>query len=337
MKKTISNILTGIFVVVLIVTTFLIISNYTRVEWDDSFSYRFNEMTPPSYHVMVIIDGSDTRYTETLKIGIEESALDYNIAYEYWNFSGERKNQKILDQFDIGVKSNVDGIVIQALEDERFNKILDEANEKNIPVITIETKIPKSERVSFISFNRYQIGSKIAKKLKSRLLSLEIYKGTIIMFDSIDGSINDQAIALNEGLNRNYHVKVAEMKYNGKNILNAEGATKELLDEYSDIIAIICNNSEESLGVIQALKDANKLDYVQVIAFGDDSVILDYVKRKVIYGTIIPDIEAMGYNVIKNLIDYKNGNFVSSYQNIHVEILLKENVEEYIEGKSHEN
>jgi len=327
----------GLLLIVLIITAILIVSNYTKIKFDDSSNERFSRLTPPDYRVMVIIDGSDPSYVETLKNGIERSAIDHNIAYEYWPFSGERKNEEILEQFDIGIRSNVDGIVIQALEDEEFNKILDRANEKSVPVVTIETKIPQAERVSFISFNRYQIGTQIGIQLKNRLQSLNIDSGTVIMFDSIDDSIKDQAVALNEELNRHYQVKVEAMEYEGENILNAEGVTKALLDKYPDIVSIICNNSEESLGVIQALKDANELENIQVIAFGDDAEILDYVKRKVIYATVVPDIEGMGYNVIKNLIDYKNGDFVSSYQNIHVDILSKENISDYLEGKNNEN
>jgi len=327
----------GLLLIVLIITAILIVSNYTKIKFDDSSNERFSRLNPPDYRVMVIIDGSDPSYVETLKNGIERSAIDHNIAYEYWPFSGERKNEEILEQFDIGIRSNVDGIVIQALEDEEFNKILDRANEKSVPVVTIETKIPQAERVSFISFNRYQIGTQIGIQLKNRLQSLNIDSGTVIMFDSIDDSIKDQAVALNEELNRHYQVKVEAMEYEGENILNAEGVTKALLDKYPDIVSIICNNSEESLGVIQALKDANELENIQVIAFGDDAEILDYVKRKVIYATVVPDIEGMGYNVIKNLIDYKNGDFVSSYQNIHVDILSKENISDYLEGKNNEN
>ncbi len=330
MKNKLLNAIMLILITILGISGIVIIGNYAAIKIEDSSLYLFKE-SKPDYHVMVIVSGDDKGFVENFRAGIEKGAINEHIAYELWQFDGSDKHQEILRQFDIALKSDVDGIIIQAFENEAFNDILIEANLLGIPVVTIETTIPASERVSFISLNRYQIGDELGKILKAQLFNLQIYDGTVIMFDSLNEPINDQAVAINENLKRYFDVRVEDMGQEGQVILNAEEITKSLLNRYPDIVSIICNSSEESLGVIQALKNENRLDDIQVIAFGHDEVILDYVKREIIFASIVPDIEDMGYNAIKNIADFKRGDFVSSYQNMPFMILTKENVSPFLE------
>lgn len=331
MKKIIENIIiTGLLIVLAYVGTNLVL-NLTKIEFDNASQSIFSKGEQPVYRVMVIVDGSDVDYVDQLRVGIEEATRSHRVAYELWDFDGDNKNDAIIDQFEIGVYSNVDGIVIQALEDDRFDHVLEEANTKEIPVVTIETAIPKAERVSFITYNRYQIGTTIGKKLQTYYFNNNTYTGTVVMLNQNNTDLKDQAVGIKEGLGIYYDLEIRSLDDGGRHLINAEELTLEVLSEYDDLVGIICNSSDESIGVIQALKEANALDRVEVVAFGNEDTILDYIDRDIIFATVVPDVHQLGVDVIENLVQYKNGGFVSTYQTINIDILTKENVEMHLE------
>ena len=200
MRKRLINIITFILVAILTGIGVASIFNSAKLSRDTITNLNFTKENPPLYHFMVIVDGADESYVEKFKKGITEACLDNSVAFEFWDFKGDGKEDKILRQFDIAIESKVDGIIIQPFEDDRFDEILKKANDRNIPTITIDIDIPTKEKVSFISFNRYQISTEIGKLLNSELNEKSIETGTIVVIQNDQNYNYDEVIALNEQL-----------------------------------------------------------------------------------------------------------------------------------------
>jgi ribose transport system substrate-binding protein len=307
----------------------LSIINSAKLKRDTNIDLNFTKSTPPLYRFMIIIDGSDESYVEKFKKGVTDACLDSSVAFEFWDFKGDSKDENILRQFDIAIESKVDGIIIQPFEDDRFDEILGKANYYNIPTITIDTDIPTKEKVCFISYNRYQISTEIGKLLNTELNKNGEQKGTIIVIQNEQNYNYDEAIALNQVIDDKYSIKVEELNYTGENLLNAGGLTRNIIDKYDDLVGIICSSGEETFGAIQALKDTNKMNDVAVVGFDNSKEIIEYIDRGVILATVVAENEKLGYEAIENMVKHKNKEFVSMYHDITVDIITKENVDEY--------
>jgi len=329
MKKRLEQIITFILILVLIILGFFVVLNFTNISRNLSIGTNFSKESKPLYRFMIILDGTDQSYVNEFKVGAETAAKDYSVVFEMWQFDGEDKVDKIIRQFDIAVESDVDGVIIQAIDNDAFTQSLSKANYREIPVITIGTKIPRDNIVSDISYNEYQIGSQIGKILSNYFYSEQINRGTIVLFqnDTLNGQ--DNGLAINEKLGEGFDIKPISIDYDGEDTLNAEGVTKDILSKYSDIVAIICSTGEETLGVTQGLKDLNKLNDVLIIGSDDYEEILDYVERGLIYATMVSDNERLGYEAIVNLVENNNGQFVSQYKDIRVNIISKISIAEY--------
>ncbi len=325
MRKIIVYAITTVLIIVLLLSGVMTIASYSRVQIEDDIDLVWQE--EPKYRMMVIVDGSDASYVSAIKEGLNQSAIEHQVAYEFWEFSGDDKDEQIIRQLDIALRSNVNGVIVEAVNDSLFDSLIEKADDFELAVVTLEKSLPESERLSFITLNQYEIGNMIGLRLKNELNS----RGSVVIFNDSEDSINDQAAAINGHLKNYYDVRVETSGYDSEIILDAEDTTQQLLLKHSDIVSVICNGSEESIGVIQALKDANKLDEIKVVAFGDDETILDYVRRDIITGTIVPDIEKMGYMALKNLYDFNEGNLVPSYQNIPVELITHDNIEQVLD------
>jgi ribose transport system substrate-binding protein len=311
---------------------FFVVLNFTNISRNMNEGTQFSKTNKPLYRYMIILDGSNQSYVNELRRGAETAAKDYSIVFELWAFEGEDKVDKIIRQFDIGVESNVDGIIIQAMDNEAFSETLGKANYRNIPVITIGTKIPRDNIVSDISYNEYQIGSQIGKIISGYFKSNEISSGTIVLFQNSNSNGLDNGLAIKEKLTDAFVIKPIFIDYEGENTLNAEGVTKDILRQYSDIVAIICSTGEETLSAINGLKEMNRINDVLIIGSDDYPEILDYVEREIIYATTVSDNERLGYEAIVNMVENNNGQFVSQYRDIRVNIISKLGLDEYREA-----
>ena len=330
MYKRVINTITVILIIILVSLSFLVGINFTKLSKDFNIGTTYDNDNPPLYRFMVIIDGSDTSYVKEMELGLSSAALDNGVVYEMWHFAGERKEEEILRQFDIAIESNVDGIIIQAFDDERLASVLSKSNYRGVPVTTIGIDIPTHEKVSFLSYNNYAIGSRIGNLLSANFSMEQIKSGTIVLLQDEDNIDQDKGLAIKEKLSEEFIVKPILVNYQGEDTLNAEGVTRSVVNEYDDLVAIICTTGEETLGVVQALKETNKINDVVVIGSEDYQEILEYIERGTVFATVVPDNERLGYEAITHLVEYNNGSFVSQYKDIQVNIIEKETIETYI-------
>lgn len=327
------NIITLMLILVLISVSVLIVMNFTQLskEFQIRETYDFDE--PPRYRYMVIVDGTDSGFVEELKKGLEGAREDYNVIYELWYFAGEDKEEAIKRQMDIGIESDVDGIVIQVFEDEEFNALFRKAKLRNIPVITLANEVPSEEKVSFITYNRYQMGSRIGRMLNEYLASNFVQDGTIALLQTSPLVDQDQAMSMQKELYHGFEVTPIRANLEGENILSAEEIAYDIITDYDDLRAIICLSSKETLGVVQAIKDLNKINDIVVIGSGDSEEVLDYISRGVVYATIVPDNAQIGYEALLDMTKYKDGLFVSQYRDISLSFITEKNLEDYLEHK----
>lgn len=308
---------------------FFVVYNLSTLSKEISAASLFHEGNLPKYRFMLIIDGTDTNYVEEMESGALKAGRDYQVAFELWSFKGEDKIEKILQQFDIAVESSVDGVIIEAFDDERFIEILGKANARKIPVITIGAEIPEKETVSYISYNEFQIGSKIGSLLDEYFRRQGIDAGTIAMVQNSSLNGQNSRIAIKEKLDEAFHFEHVLIDHMGVDTLGAEEATRDMIRENTDLIAVVCSSGEETLGAIQALKDTNKIGDVMVIGNDDYAEILDYIERGLVYATVVADNELLGYEAIMNMANYKEDLLVSQYKDIRVRLITKSNLEEY--------
>lgn len=330
MYKRFIDISTVVLGIVLICLSVLVGINFSKLSQDFNTRTAFDVNNPPDFRFMIILDGTDTSFVKEIELGVLSAARDYKIAYEIWNFKGNRKEEEILQQFDIAIESNVDGIIIQAFDDEGFRTLLSKSNYREVPVTTVGTDILGYEKVSFLAYNEYAIGARIGTLLNQHFESEKINNGTIVLLQNDNYTEQDQGLGMMEKLESDFTIKTEIVDYKGENTLNAEGVTRNIINLYDDLVAIVCSSGEETLGVVQALKDTDKINEVVVIGNDDYPEILDYIERGTVYATVVADNERLGYEAMVHMYEFNTGQFVSQYKDIRVNIIQKSNMDSYL-------
>lgn len=288
----------------------------------------------PKHHFYVVAQNSVDPFWREVKEGVEKAAEDYNVVIE---FNAPRFNnpKEELKYLDIGITSNVDGIITHVSNGVDFTGLINKAYKEGIPVVTIENDDKNSNRNAFVGTNSFVLGREAAK------LMIEATNGraniAIITSSDYEPDTISQNIKMNgflSGIKDYPNLRVNKIYASKMGILSAEEITQTIINNEEDINAIYTTNSVDTLGSAQLIVSHNKVGDITLIGYGDIENILRYIKKGIIYGTVMSDPFKMGYESLKALIDVKENNNVSTFIDTGVKVIKKENLSS-IEEESH--
>ncbi|SHK36783.1 sugar-binding protein [Paramaledivibacter caminithermalis] len=284
----------------------------------------------PKYHFFMIAKNSVDPFWKSVKQGAEKAAKDFNIAIEFYapRFNNPEEEQKYLD---IAILSNVDGIIAHSNNTSEFDRLINKAYVKGIPVVSIENDAPKSNRKAFVGTNSFVLGQEAAK------LMIEATGGIanigIIVSNGYNLSSEErQSMEINGFLStiKNYsNMKLVKIYKSEMGILGAEEITQKIIDNNEKIDAIYTTNSIDTLGSAQIIVENNKVGDIVMVGYGDTEKILRYIKNGIIYGTVMSYPFEMGYESVKALVNIKEKNNTSNFIDTGVKVITRENVDEY--------
>lgn len=283
----------------------------------------------PNYHFYLIAQNSVDPFWKEIKQGAEIAAKNYNVVVEFNapRFNNPRDELKFLD---IAIVSNVDGIITHVSSGFDFTKLIENAYEKKIPIVTIENDDKESSRNTFVGTNSFLLGKEAAK------LMIEATGGRANIAIIVSNDYELDKVSKNLKINgflstiKNYSSMKIVKIYNSKmGILSAEEITQSIINSEQNINAIYTTNSVDTLGSAQLIVDLNKVGDIHLVGYGDTEGILRYIRNGVIYGTVMSDPYRMGYESVKALIDIKEKNNVSTFIDTGVKVIKKENLDEY--------
>jgi ribose transport system substrate-binding protein len=290
-------------------------------------------ISKPRYHFYAIAQNSVDPFWKEVKHGIESAAKEYKVAVE---FNAPRFNspQEELKLLDIAVISKVDGIITHVSGGQDFTEVINRAYKNGIPVVTIENDNKESNRNTFVGTSSFQIGKAAAE------LMINATGGkaniAVITSDDMEADVSTQNLKMNGFLStiKNYSgMKVISTYTSKMGILSAEEITQSIISGNESINAILTTSSVDTLGSAQLIVDRNKVGSITLVGYGDTEDILRYIRKGIIYGTVMSDPYKMGYESVKTLVDIMEKNNASTFIDTGVKVITLENIDEY-EDKS---
>lgn len=286
---------------------------------------------PPIYHFAIIVNNLDTPFWQTFKKGVLEAAEEYNVAVEINGVGGVEDIDESIRYLDMAIASRVDGVITYVLKKEVFASYIDKAEDKGIPVITVESDAQGSARRCFVGTNDFELGKKAgemmatATKGKAKIaIILQSY-----VDDEYDVSNNLKIEGFKDVIKEYKNMEVITVKASNLGIFSAEDITQDIITNYPEINAIFCTSSKDTIGATQVIIDFNKVGDITIIGYDDLPDILNYIEKEVVYGTVVRDPKTMGYESIRSLVDLKRGQPISASITTDVDIVTKANVKQY--------
>jgi ribose transport system substrate-binding protein len=252
-------------------------------------------------------------YWKTVSAGFTKAATEYGVTGNVVgpdNFDPQAE----LDSFTKVVNSRPAGVLISVADANLLRPEINSAIEAGVPVITVDSDAPTSNRLYFIGTNNLEAGHLGGQRLVDKLHG----KGNVV-FLTIAGQPNleERLKGYEEIIARSPEIKIADIFDTKGDAGTAFDQTEKYMSKTGadKIDAFICLESAAGNAVAEVLKRKNATDRT-VIAMDVDSETLQLIKDGSIEATVSQKPFTMGYIGLKALDEihhYQPKPFLNNY------------------------
>lgn len=204
---------------------------------------------PATRYLIGVSQCSDDEWRHKLNNEITREALFYN-GVEVEIRSAKDNNQKQKEDIRYFIDKGVDLLIVSPNEAVPMTDIIEEAYDRQIPVIVVDRKILSDKYTAFIGADNYEIGKTVGEYIASRLQG----RGNVIELAGLSGST--------PAIDRHQGFMSALSKYPGINLLASEDARwlqaaagnsmDTLLTKYPQVDYVFAQNDRMAVGAYLA-------------------------------------------------------------------------------------
>jgi ribose transport system substrate-binding protein len=213
------------------------------------------------WRVMVIPKGTSHVFWKTVHAGALKAANDLGHVEVIWQ--GPQKEDERSQQIQLvqsAIASGVDGIVLAPLDSRALVKPVEEAVDRGIPVVIIDSSLDSSKIASYVATDNYHGGALAAERLGELLKG----EGKIILLRYSVGSASTEE--REKGFTDTIAQKfpkitfLSDTEYAGATSELAQLKAQNLATRYrGQVDGIFCPNESSASGMLRALEGAGML------------------------------------------------------------------------------
>jgi ribose transport system substrate-binding protein len=279
-------------------------------------------VTKNKSHFIFISQEYDNPYWRKVEQGADDAADRLGVSLEYVGpFRTSAEEQiKLLEK---AIASQVDGIIVQSLDEKTFTPVINKAISQHIPVITIDTDAPKSNRIAYVGTDNYAAGEQLGKTV-AKFTKGSGKIGVIIGSDSSES----QQMRLNGFLTiiKKYpKLHVVDILPSNISKIQATLQSESMLRNYKDISIMVGTSALDAVGILNATKNLHE-NKIKIFGFDDLEETLQAVSNQSIQATIIQKPNEMGFQSVRLLVDSLQGRGINKENFTPTEVVTKKNV-----------
>lgn len=269
-------------------------------------------------------------YWEYIRDGAERAANERGAELE---FSGPTtaSTEEGLKFFDMATAAKVNGIITYVQEEGKYKKKINNAIEKGIPVVTIDSDEEDSNRIAYVGTDNVLAGQVAGKELIKQI-------GTsgnvaIVMGGKDVENQKERVEGFKNYITSNSNLKIVDQDSSDAMLLEAEIITRKMLIRNDKIDALFCTSALDGIGAAKAVNDLNDKNKVKIICFDDLEETLNNIKNGLVAATIVQNSDEMGYKAVNVVMDKIEGkSTMNSKLLTDVSIINKTNIDIYKQG-----
>ena len=319
----------------IIAAVFMMLYFYQQVRVIDNYLEADQDF---KWHFAMISDAPRIGRWQEIFQGGAEQGRELDVYVENW---GVHLQQDFpLDKhLEMAIAAQVDGIILAsgAVDDNVF-ELTNRAVEAGIPVVTMITDLPGSQRNAFISLNDYAIGELFGQQL-IEIVETRLQEGvwenlnvTVLIDNAQDVGVSSLIYrGIFEAIREYAHLMdISSLEVGGSGEFEAEERVRDLfLDAQRRPDVFITLNATNTMIARQSLVEYNLVGQVTLMGTSVNDIILEDISLGLIKSTVFIDERNMGAQAIELL----NANVVTGYSSDYriadVELITLENLMEF--------
>lgn len=171
-------------------------------------------------------------------------------------------------------------------------------------VVTQDSDAPDSNRACYVGTDNVQAGRQAGELVKEALPQ----GGKIMVFVGVLDAANAQQRyqGLKEAL-AGSNVQIIDVRTDNTDRVRAKSNASDTLVNNPDIAGMVGLWSYNGPAILSAVKEANKVDKVKIIAFDEEDQTLSGIKEGAIYATVVQQPFEFGYRSMELMSKILNG------------------------------
>ncbi|HSY88664.1 MAG TPA: sugar-binding protein [Verrucomicrobiae bacterium] len=230
----------------------------------------------------------------------QEELPNYTLVLKYPEQSAAAIQQRLMDDL---VAAGVAGIMVSAVDPKHQTDGLDKIASQTL-LFTTDSDAPQSKRIAYIGSSNTDAG----KQAGSLMLKALPDGGKCIGFVGLLEA--DNARERIEGVKQaiaGSKVELIDVRGDDIDQTRAKRNVEDALAKNPDINCMVGFYSYNTPRIYEALKEAGKLGSIKVIGFDEDPITLGGVKEGTIVGTVVQQPYEWGYQGMKLMAKYLEG------------------------------
>ncbi|MGD9975316.1 MAG: substrate-binding domain-containing protein, partial [Desulfatirhabdiaceae bacterium] len=237
-------------------------------------------------------------------------------------FDAENNDARQLTDMVGSIRTGLDLLIINPTHSESIVSGIELANEKHIPVITVDRKASDADILCHVESDNVG-GGRIAASAMIRYLK---GNGRIIEMEGIPAASvsHERGMGFNAMIQRHPDIRIVAREVGNFDREDARQAMQRLLQKSIRFDAVFAHNDVMILGVLDALTDAG-IDPSTRVLIGFDGIpeVLDQIKQGRLTATVGQKPEVMGSLALQQAARFFRGDDVSSSILVNLELIEK--------------
>ncbi|EGD51354.1 periplasmic binding protein/LacI transcriptional regulator [Thermoanaerobacter ethanolicus JW 200] len=174
------------------------------------------------------------------------------------------------------ITQKVDAIVMLPIESAAMTPVADKIKKAGIPLIIVDRAINSENYDVYIGGDNYQIGREAGEYIAKRLNG----KGNVVVITGVPSSVTTERTQGFNDVIKNYpDIKVVAMQPGDFQKEKSFNVMQNILQSQPKIDAVYTEDDEMALGVIQAIKNANRENEMFVTGVGGNKQVYELLKN----------------------------------------------------------
>lgn len=236
----------------------------------------------------LVISTLNNPFFVTLRDGVQEKADE--LGYELVVLDSQDESSKELSNVEDVLEQGVDVLLINPVDSDAVGNAVKLANDKDVPVITLDRSSNEGEVATHIASDNVAGGKIAAEFIVDKLDG----KGKVVQLQGIPGA----SAARDRGKGFEETIKDTELDLIASQPADFDrqkgmSVMENILQAQPEIDAVFCQNDEMALGALQAIEAADR-DEILVVGFDATDDAVDAVEEGKLGATIAQQPEIIG-------------------------------------------
>jgi ribose transport system substrate-binding protein len=274
------------------------------------------ETAAARYHFAIFLPEDRTSFSVALVAGARLAAAEAGAALTVHAADAAGT------ELDMAGYLGLDGAVVcPNLDDALTLKQLEKLRAGGLKLVLVSHNLPADQPWPFIGTNHFALGKKAGGLVEgdARRLAVvysakapAIYAERELVEMGISGVLGNRLAAPIDSLRTDLNPR------------DGERAVHQLLRDRPDLTTLVFTDAEDTLAGAQAVIDLNLVGKVQVIGFGADPAIAEYVQKGIVSASLVVDPERLGFQAVRSLIELCDSGYTSTSVDIGITVLARE-------------